>query len=159
MQRNIVETVMGAVVLVTAVSFAAYSYQNTDVKPVDGYTVQAKFSSVDGVSMGSDVRVGGIKVGVVRSMSLDPKTYQAVMNLEVREDVQLPTDSSASIASEGLLGPKYVSLEPGAMDEFIEEGGQIEYTQASVSLESLIGKFITSGGGVDSASSSETPAE
>lgn len=158
MQRNAVETMIGAVVLVVAIGFAGYAYQNSDAKPVSGYSVNAKFSNVDGLSLGSDVRVGGIKVGIVRDMSLDPKTYQAVLKLELRDDVKLPTDSSASVSSEGLLGPKYVSLEPGADEEMIEENGLIQYTQASVSLESMIGKFIHSGGGVDSGSDDKAAA-
>ena len=161
MQRNSVETILGAVVLVVAGGFLAFAYENSSIRPVEGYTVKAKFTSVAGLGTGSDVRVGGIKVGVVGSLELDPKTYQAVASLQLRDSVKLPTDSGASVSSDGLLGSKYISIEPGAEDAMLEPGGEIEFTQSSVSLESLIGKLMHSGssGDDDKAKGAQTHAD
>lgn len=149
MARNVVETIMGAVVLVVAGGFLAFAYQNSNVKPIEGYTVKAIFDSASGIATGSDVRIGGIKVGVVSSMALDPKNYRAVVELQIKAGTEIPKDSSASIIGDGLLGSKYVAIEPGADDTMLKEGQRITLTQSSVNLESLIGKFVFSGGGVD----------
>jgi phospholipid/cholesterol/gamma-HCH transport system substrate-binding protein len=160
MQRNSVETILGAVVLAVAGGFLAFAYKSADLKPVQGYTVTAKFGSVDGLSTGSDVRIGGIKVGVVSSLDLDPESYQAVARLQLRDGVKLPTDSGATVASDGLLGGKYIALEPGADDAMLAAGEEISFTQSSVSIESLIGKLMHSGGGVgeDKAPAAAEPA-
>lgn len=149
MQRNSVETILGAVVLAVAGGFLAFAYKTADLSPVQGYMVTAKFSSVDGLATGSDVRIGGIKVGVVSRLDLDPESYQAIAHLQLRDGVKLPTDSGAVVASDGLLGGKYIALEPGAEDAMLKAGEEIAFTQSSVSIESLIGKFMHSGGGVD----------
>lgn len=151
MHRNILETVMGAIVLVVAgwFLFTAYQGRANTVSVKDAYKVTALFDNVAGVSAGSDVRLGGVKVGVVDAMGLDTKTYQAKLTLLLSHSTPLPDDSSASIVGDGLLGSKFVSLTPGASDTMLKEGGTIEYTQSSVSLEELIGKFVFSAGGVD----------
>ncbi len=151
MQRNAIETIMGAVVLVIAGGFVAFAYQNSDLRQEaqGGYHVTADFSNATGVSRGSDVRIGGVKVGVVDDMLLRPDTYQAQLRLSIEYNVKLPTDTAASIVGDGLLGGKFVSLQPGADERMLGEGERIEYTQSSVSLEELIGKFVFSAGGVD----------
>lgn len=162
MGRNLIETVMGAVVLLVAGGFLAFAYNSSNLKPVEGYTVKAKFEGAGGVSTGSDVRIGGIKIGVVKDMQLDTQTYQAIVVMQIKESVKIPTDSTASIIGDGLLGGKYVSIEPGGEEKMLAEGGEIKFTQSSVSLETLIGKFVFSGGGVEdeekSSSSSDAPA-
>lgn len=152
MGRNLIETVMGAVVLAVAGAFLAFAYQQSNMKSISGYNIYAKFNDISGVGTGSDVRIGGLKVGVVESLDLDPDTYQAVASLEIRNDIKLPKDSSAIVASEGLLGGKFVRLEPGGSDTMLKDGDRIDFTQSSVSLEELIGKFMFSGGGVDEKS-------
>jgi phospholipid/cholesterol/gamma-HCH transport system substrate-binding protein len=149
MGRNLIETVMGAVVLMVAAGFLIFAYQSSSMKPVVGYTVNAKFDTVAGLALGSDVRVGGIKVGVVSDLQLDPKTYQAVVTLQVSEKTQIPSDSTAAVVGDGLLGSKYIKIEAGGDDAMLKEGGTIEFTQSSVNLEDLIGKMVFSGGGVD----------
>ncbi len=162
MGRNVIETIMGAVVLAVAGGFLAFAYQQSNMKSIDGYVVTAVFTDITGISLGSDVRVGGIKVGVVESMTLDDKTYQAKLNLQIRETVELPKDTSAIVASEGLLGNKFIRLEPGGSDALLKDGGRIDYTQSSISIEELLGKFVFSGGGMDSdgeAPTASAPAE
>lgn len=149
MNRNMIETVMGAVVLIVAVGVLIFAYENSSKKPTEGYSISANFESATGIAEGSDVRVGGIKVGTVADMQLDPKTYQAVLTMQIRSAVTLPDDSSAAIVSDGLLGSKFIAIEPGGSDTILAQGGKISFTQPSVSLETLIGKFMFSGGGVD----------
>jgi phospholipid/cholesterol/gamma-HCH transport system substrate-binding protein len=142
MNRNAVETVMGAVVLVVAAVFLFFAYTTSQVRAVSGYEVTANFDRVEGLRDGGDVRISGIRVGSIVSQTLDTKSYVAVVKMSIDPAVKLPTDSVATIASSGLLGDKYLSIVPGAEDEFIKPGGTIEHTTPPISLESLIGQFI-----------------
>ncbi|MBX2830442.1 MAG: outer membrane lipid asymmetry maintenance protein MlaD [Rhodospirillales bacterium] len=146
MSNRLIETLAGAAVIAVAVVFAAYSYSRAGIDTVQGYEINASFNRIDGLTVGNDVRVSGVKVGSVISQDLDPKTYMAVVKMSVRSDLVLPLDSSAKIASDGLLGGKFVALEPGGDIDMIEAGGEIEYTQGSVNLEDLIGQVIYSSG-------------
>lgn len=154
MKKNLLETLMGVIVLVVAGVFLMFAYEGSQMKVEGGYHVSGKFANATGISLGSDVRIGGIKVGVVSELSLDPQTYEAVVNMQIGQSTQLPKDTSAAISSSGLLGDKFVALTPGGDDNMLKDGGNIQYTQSSVSLEELIGKFMFSGGGVDSKDSS-----
>ena len=151
MANNAIETVMGAVVLAVAGGFLYFAYDNSNVKPIDGYRLTASFSNVSGIAAGSSVRVGGIKIGVVESMALDPKTYQAIASLRVGNDIKLPKDSSAAVQSTGLIGEKFLAIEPGGEEDEMKDGDKIAFTQPSVSFEEMIGKFVFSGGGADKA--------
>ena len=142
MNRNAVETVMGAVVLVVAAVFLFFAYTTTQVQAVAGYEVTARFDRVDGVRDGTDVRISGIKVGSVLSQSLDPKTFLATLRLSIDPSVKLPTDTVASITSSGLLGDNFVQLDPGNEDEMIAPGGAIAHTQSPINLTNMIGQFI-----------------
>ncbi len=145
MSGNVIETVMGAVVLVVAALFLFFAYSTSQVGAVTGgYPVTAQFQNVDGIRSGSDVRIGGVKVGSVVSETLDPKTYTATLEMKLGSQYKLPDDTVAEITSSGLLGDKYVSLVPGGAEKDIPPGGQIRYTQSSVSLENLIGQMIFS---------------
>lgn len=157
MQKNVLETIMGAVVLVVAGTFLVSAYKSSDLQVEKGYAVRADFTNISGITLGSDVRIGGIKVGTVTNLTLDADTYDAVATLNVREDTLIPKDSSASIVSSGLLGDKYIQVTPGGDDAMIEDGGKLNFTQSSVNLEELIGKFMFSGGGVDKDDETATP--
>jgi phospholipid/cholesterol/gamma-HCH transport system substrate-binding protein len=142
MGRNVVETLMGAVVLLVAATFVFISYKSGNISTAqNGYIIKAKFREVGSLAIGGDVRVGGIKVGTVAAQSLDPKTYMAIVDLNVQSDVKFPQDSSAAIVGDGLMGGKYIAIVPGGDEAMIEAGGEIKYTQDSVSIEQLIGKF------------------
>lgn len=155
MKRNAIETVMGAVVLLVAATFLAFAYSSSNVSQVEGYELLAKFNRVDGIVPGTEVRLSGIKVGSVLSTHLDPKTYLAEVRMSILNDVKLPTDSSARILSDGLLGNPYMALEPGADDTMIPPGGEILKTQDPLNLVDLIGRFIfSSTNSVGSSSSS-----
>jgi phospholipid/cholesterol/gamma-HCH transport system substrate-binding protein len=147
MRGNVIETVMGAVVLAIAALFLVFAYKTSELRSVPGYRVSADFERVDGIHLGSDVRVSGIKVGSVVAQNLDPKTFLATLQFSVDPGIKLPDDTVAEIISAGLLGDKYISLVPGGSDKDIPADGKIKYTQSSVSLESLIGQTIFSPGG------------
>jgi phospholipid/cholesterol/gamma-HCH transport system substrate-binding protein len=146
MSRNVIETVMGAVVLVIAALFLFFAYNVSQIRAVRGYELTAQFERVDGIREGGDVRVSGIKVGSILSQTLDPKTYFAIVRMSIDPKIRLPVDTVAQIASSGLLGDKYMALVPGGADEMIPPGGRIQYTQPAMSLENLIGQYIFSQG-------------
>jgi phospholipid/cholesterol/gamma-HCH transport system substrate-binding protein len=142
MGRNVIETLMGMLVLFVAATFVFISYQSGNISTTaNNYKVNAQFKEIGSLSIGSDVRVSGIKIGTVSGHKLDPKSYRAILELSLEKDVKLPLDSSASIVGDGLLGGKYVAIEPGGEENFITQDGEIKYTQDAVSFESLIGKF------------------
>ncbi len=151
MSRAFSETLMGAVVLAVAAYFVITVYAQSGMSVSENYyAVKAQFNDITGISQGSDVRIGGVKVGTVQSMSLNDENYQAEVHLELRDTLKLPIDTTASIIGESLLGGKFIALTPGGDDMMMEEGDMIEFTQSSISLEQLLGKFVFSGGGVDS---------
>lgn len=158
MKRNVVETVLGAVVLLVAVVFLGFSYSSANVGNVTGYAVTADFSGIGGLGIGDSVQISGVKVGSVAKIELKPDDYMARITLSIDKSIELPDDTSAFISSESLLGGKYLELQPGASDEILGAGGHIAYTQAPQNLEQLLGKFIFSmdKSGSDTAAS-ETP--
>ncbi len=144
MRRNVIETVLGAVVLVAAALFLYFAYSTSQFREVEGYQVTAQFDRIDGIRDGSDVRIGGIKVGSVVSTTLDPKTYLASVTMSISPAYKLPVDTVAEVLSQGLLGNEYMALVPGGSRRMIPPGGRILYTQAPVNIQSLIGKYMFS---------------
>ncbi len=143
MKNNLVETIVGFAVIILALSFFFFAKNQANVtSDSDSYQINANFAAIDGISVGSDVRVAGIKIGTVAAEDLDSYTYEASLKLAIDNDVKIPTDSIASVVSSGLLGKKYVAIDPGADETYLKSGDKILYTQASVNLETLIGKFI-----------------
>ena len=144
--RSLAEMATGAVVLAVAAIFLGYAVVDSGRGGgiAEGQVLRAKFDRIDGLSNGADVRIAGVKVGTVTASRIDPQTFSAELTLRVDRALQLPSDTSAEVASEGLLGGKYVSLVPGGSDRFLADGALITLTQGSVSLESLLGRFIFS---------------
>ena len=143
--RGLAEILTGAFVLAAVGVFLVYAVLHGGRAPQSaGITLTAQFDRVDGLNAGADVKIGGVKIGSVIDLRIDPRTFQAVVTLRVRPDLALPQDSSAEISSEGLLGGKYVAIVPGGADRVLSDGGRITETQGSVSLESLLGRFIFS---------------
>lgn len=142
MSRNIIETVMGLVVLVVAALFVYFAFTSTEIHTAAGYDLEARFAKIGGLAVGSDVRVSGIKIGSVVGRELDPKTYDAVVRLNVGHGFKVPDDSVASIASEGPLGGKYVDLRPGTSNAFLAPGAIIQRTENYRSLEDQVGEII-----------------
>lgn len=144
MRNNVIETVMGGVVLLVAGFFLVFAYTSSGYRDSNGQELYASFDRVDGLQVGSDVRLSGVKVGVIRAMHIDPKTFLAKVILSVEDTIKLPTDSSAEIVTDGLLGGKYLALVPGGEDQTLKSGEEISHTQSAVSLESMIGQLIFS---------------
>jgi phospholipid/cholesterol/gamma-HCH transport system substrate-binding protein len=143
--RAIAELAAGAAVLVVAAAFLAYAVANTGRAGSDGgLALRAKFDRIDGLAPGADVRIAGVRVGSVVDQRVDPQTFLAVVSLQVDGALRLPTDTSAEITSEGLLGGRYIALVPGGSERILQDGGDLEITQSAVSLEALLGRFIFS---------------
>ena len=142
MRRNLIETVMGAVVLLVAGLFLWVAYTTAHVGAPAGYAVTATFGRAGGIAVGSDVRISGIKIGSVTDRRLDTKNFEAVVTMTIAQDVALPEDTIASIANEGPLGGRYVRLEPGNASTPIPAGGRIRETRGFRSLEDQVGEII-----------------
>ncbi len=145
--RNIVETIIGALVLVVAGLFVFYAFSKSDRSGPVGYEIVGRFDRIDGLKRGADVTLSGVKVGTVTGFDLDPKTYQAVVRMAVASDIKLPLDTNAKIVSESLLGGMVIVLEPGGNDRFLKGGGEIGKTQGAIPLSELIAKFMFGGTG------------
>ena len=132
------ETILGAVVVVVAIGFFAFAAaQSGQGGARAGYDLVANFQRVDGVNVGTDVRVSGVKVGAVKSITLDPNTYNAHLTLTVDNSVHVLDQSTARVASDGLLGGAYIAIEPAGVDP-LPPGGEIPKTQGSVDLLTLL---------------------
>ncbi len=153
MGRNVIETVLGAVVLLIAAFFLSFALKTADVSKIHGYTVTANFQRADGLKTGSDVMINGVKVGTVLGQQLitDPGRYQFLVKVVMLIDqkVEMPVDTVATIANESLLGGRYLSLEIGAEEENIKTDGtgRITHTQPPMRLDDLIGKLMFSSKG------------
>ena len=144
MQRNMLETVMGAIVLLTAVAFVSLAYEAANIRGTDGYELEAEFGATGGLSVGDDVRISGIKVGRISRQELDPVTYAARIVMSLDERIRIPADSSARITSASLLGGNYLELIPGADEDMMQPGEVIYDTRDPVSLTDLLGKAVFS---------------
>lgn len=142
MKRSTIETVLGAVVLFIAGFFLVFSYKTANVGAIDGYALTADFSETGGLSVGDNVVIGGVKIGSVTAVTLNPEDYQATVHMSIDPKIKIPDDTAAAISSASLLGGKYLSLEPGGSEEMLPPGGRIAFTQAPQNLEQLLGKFI-----------------
>lgn len=153
MAENKSEIIAGGVVLAVALGFVFYAGKLTGASTGTGsYELAASFRSADGINVGTDVRLAGVKVGRVTSLALDPKTYRADTTISVTEGIEVPDDSALAISSEGLLGGNYVEIMPGGSPLYFAPGDQIEFTQGSISLVALLMKFV---GGDDNKVPSE----
>ncbi len=156
MAENVTEVLTGAGVLAVAVAFAAYAGLGAGVTgPKGAYDLTASFRSVDGVSVGTDVRLAGVKVGTVTRLDLNPKTYFADATFTVRDGIAVPDDSTILISSEGLLGGNFVEIQPGGSPEMLAAGGEIIDTQGAVGLIQLLMKFVS--GSSDKGSNGAAP--
>ena len=146
MQNGFVETLLGAAVVAVAAFFFYYGWNTTGSGAVSGYELVAKFDRIDGISVGTDVKLSGIKIGSVTAQELDKKSYRALVRMNVKQDITIPEDSSIKVANEGLLGGAYLAVSPGGSDDMLKPGGEFSTTQGSVDLLGLIGQAMFSGG-------------
>lgn len=157
MQNGFVETLIGAAVVIVASVFFYYGWNTTGSGAVSGYEVVAKFDRVDGVGVGTDVRMSGIKIGTVTAQELDQKTYRAFLRMTIKKDIALPEDSSVKVASESFLGGAFLSVSPGGSDTMMIAGAEFENTQGSIDIVGLLSQAMFSGGG-DKPKSEPAPA-
>lgn len=143
MAENKLEILAGALVVAAALGFVLYAGKGAGIGAGgDTYELHAAFRSIQGVSLGSDVKLAGVKVGSLTGLTLNPDTYMADAVVSIDKSIKLPTDSAILISSEGLLGGNYIELQPGGMPDMLAPGDEIEDTQGAVSLVSLLMKFV-----------------
>jgi phospholipid/cholesterol/gamma-HCH transport system substrate-binding protein len=160
LKNSTVETLIGTAVVAIAAAFFIYAYQASERGGTAGsYRVSAEFDNAEGVSIGTDVRVAGVKVGSVVDFTLNPENFQANVRMELDPKVQLTEDASAKVTAEGLLGSKFISLEQGGAETMLAEGGVISNTQGAVDIWSLISQamFENKGGASGGAADTQTP--
>ncbi len=159
LKDNLLEALIGLLVVVLAAGFVTYAWARTGAgEGNDGTQLVARFPNIAGVSLGTDVKVAGVKVGKVVALELDPTSYQAVLRLSVDRGLKLPIDSSAAITSEGLLGGNYVALTPGADSAMLKAGDEIVETSGAPDLMGLIGSVVNrSGGDAPAAPANDAP--
>jgi phospholipid/cholesterol/gamma-HCH transport system substrate-binding protein len=144
-QNNLVETAIGALVVAVAVAFLAFAYLRTGSGSLSGYDLNARMPKVDGLGVGTDVRLAGIKIGSVTDLTLDPKTYLVTVHMNIRDDIKVPSDSSVLVTSSGLLGSQYLSITPGGDDKMMVAGAYFDNAQGSIDVMNLIGRVATGG--------------
>ena len=144
MSEHTTEVLVGAGVLAAAIGFVVYAGQVSGYAGGGStYPLEASFRSLEGVSVGTDVRLAGVKIGTVSAVDLNPETYRADTTVALVSGIEIPDDSAIVIASEGLLGGNFVEVVPGGSPFFFEPGDVIEDTQGAVSLVSLLLKFVS----------------
>ncbi len=142
MNKKPMETIMGIVVLFVAAFFLYFAYKVSDLQVVKGYEVTARFLKVGGLNVGSDVRINGIKVGTVVSQKLDNENYDAEIVMSLSSAVPLPKDSTAAIVGDGLIGDKFIKIEPGKSKEMLQNGDVITNVKDFKTIEDMVGEII-----------------
>ena len=145
MASNASETLVGAAVIAVAAGFLYYASQTSGFSgDTNRYALTASFRSVEGLSVGSDVRLSGVKVGTLTSVELNPETYEAITRISIDENVLIPDDADIKVSTDGLLGGAFLEITAGGSPFMLEPEGEIIYTQSSISFINLLMKFVTS---------------
>lgn len=148
MSEHRTEALIGGVVLAAAIGFVVYTSQSTglSLREPTGYPLTASFRSLEGVTLGTDVRLAGVKIGTVTAIDLNPQTFRADTTVLIDQNIVIPDDSAITVASEGLLGGNFIEIVPGGSPFNFEPGAEIEDTQGAISLVSLLLKFVSGSG-------------
>ena len=144
MKSNTFEAIVGAFVIIISVVFLFFGFSTMKIQNSDNYKVSALFNRIDGIKIGSDIRMSGIKIGTVVSQELDNSSFEAKVLMSIDSKILIPDDSSAKITSDGLLGGIYLSIEPGGSDIYLLNNEEIFFTQGSVDLIGLVGEALFS---------------
>mgnify|MGYP003975711171 FL=1 len=144
MKSNTFEAIVGAFVIIISVVFLFFGFSTMKIQNSDNYNVSALFNRIDGIKIGSDIRMSGIKIGTVVSQELDNSSFEAKVLMSIDSKILIPDDSSAKITSDGLLGGNYISIEPGGSDIYLLNNEEIFFTQGSVDLIGLVGEALFS---------------
>ena len=146
MSENKTEVFVGGAVVASAIFFGFYLFQTSGLSTGSGnYPIYASFRSAEGVRVGTDVRLAGVKIGAVTQIELDRSTYEAKSTLSIEKEIQIPDDSSLTITSEGLLGGNFVEVMPGMSEDYLQPGDEVLDTQGSVSLIQLMMRYVSGG--------------
>jgi phospholipid/cholesterol/gamma-HCH transport system substrate-binding protein len=140
--RQNTEILVGTLVLIVFALFIVYAFTGRALAGKEGYPITAEFGQVDGLAVGSQVTIAGLPVGQVTKLDLDPQAMRPIVTMIIDRSIKLPTDSSARVATDGLLGPKFIKIDPGGDEEMIAPGGRIEYVQDAVIVERLLQKIV-----------------
>ena len=143
MKNNSIEMFVGLFMLIGFGAFVYLALQLGEVSFLTDsktYVIEAEFDNVSGVKKGASVQVAGVVVGEVSAVKLGADDV-AILSLKVDKAIELPTDSMASVKSQGIIGDKYIQLSPGGDEELFKPGGIIVDTESSLDIESLISKF------------------
>lgn len=138
------ETIVGLFVLFISIFFFWYAYQKSGWVKTDGLVLTAQFDRADGLTEGTDVKISGVRVGKVISVSVNPENFMGVVTFYISGGLKIPKDSSAAVHSDGLLGSRYLAVIPGGEEENLDNGDAIENTTAAINIESLISSFLFS---------------
>jgi phospholipid/cholesterol/gamma-HCH transport system substrate-binding protein len=144
MKSNTFEAIIGALVITLSIVFLYFGFSSIKLNKSDNYNISALFNRIDGIKIGSDIRMSGIKIGTVSKQELDNTSFEAKVSMSIDSKILIPDDSSAKITSDGLLGSNYISIEPGGSDIFLSNGEEIFFTQGSVDLIGLVGEALFS---------------
>lgn len=145
MKQNTLETMVGFIVLLIAATFFTFVYKNSNYSSrTSGYDVIAKFQNIDGIVKGAEIKLAGIKIGYVSEIDLEQETYDASVKLRINDNVSIPKDSNAIVSTNGILGGKYIRINPGASDDMLKAEGRIIFTQSALNIEDLISKLMYS---------------
>ena len=145
MKERVMETVVGFVVICLAIFSFMFFYKISDSgEDGEGYFLNAYFQNIEGVAEGNDVKLSGIKIGYIDNVTLENGTYFAVARLKIKKGIDIPSDSRAIVSTSGLLGGKYIRINPGSADDNLQENGKFKFTQSSINIEDLISKLMYS---------------
>lgn len=143
MKQGTIETIVGFLILMLAFGFFIFAYNMSNFsKSTNGYELVADFQNIDGILKGSDIKIAGIKVGIVDKITLEHDNYYAVLHLKINKGVNIPTDSTALVSTTGILGSRYIKINPGANTENFANGDKIKITQPALNIEDLINKLV-----------------
>lgn len=138
------ETAIGAMVFLVGALVLGVSYTASSRAKLEGYDLQARFNKADGISVGSDLRLSGLSIGKVVGQGLDDR-FRAVLTLRLQPGITIPTDSSAIIQTDGLMGSKFIAIQPGGEDDVLKPGQMFQSTQDSVNVQDLLEQIIAQG--------------
>jgi len=143
-KNNTFETLIGTFVLIVAIIFVyiAMKVSNNTQNMKAGYKVIAEFSNIDGINIGSDVKIAGVKVGSVTDILLNSQDYKAILTIKFQKDVLVPSDSLFKVSTSGLIGAKYINVKVGNEEDFFKNGDKADFTESTMDLEDLIGRYV-----------------
>lgn len=142
------EAIIGSLILLLCGLFFTHIVKSNNIVKQEKYkdVLYAKFNDIEGIKVGTEVKIAGMRVGVVEDTKLDKDTFQVNVKINVAENLNIPSDSTLSVSSSGLLGGKYLNIKPGVDEEFLKSGSYFSSTQSSMNIEDLVGKVVAAFG-------------